>query len=273
MPIVQIPGTPQILTTSPSVSIVGSYGMDADADILIRAMTTTPTGARQALINSTILSLKSFGIWTLLDEIWFLAAASSQAGLLGWKRYKDCTNTSMTFTTDRGFAGDGTTKYLSTGFNPSTNGVNFIQDNHSWGVYSRTNTQDAGTDMGCINTRLCQLLLRTASNLGTVQASITSGSLAPSVADSLGLNVARRSGPAAQQMYKAGASIGSNTSVSGALPNATFIVGGRDNAGTIEAFTARQYAAAFVGSGMTVQNQADLYTVIQAYMTSVGANV
>jgi hypothetical protein len=58
-----------------------------------------------------------------------------------------------TFTADGGYAGNGTSTFLNTNFNPSTNGVAVTQNSNSIGVYlgnSRA-ANGAATDMGCDN--------------------------------------------------------------------------------------------------------------------------
>jgi len=262
---------PQLLLMTESV---GALPLDSDAVSLIALMSSAPDATRQSWINWVIQRLKDEGIWAKLDELWIYAAHTSQAALLGWKQYKNCTAVgSIPFTTDRGFQRDSGTKYIQTNYNPLSHGVNFTQNDCSFGVYSRTNTTDANVDMGCINVRLCQIQAMNASNNGIGQVNITSGSLSVAVANSLGWYVARRTASAAEQLFKNGGQIVSNTSTSGASPSANFIVGGRDNVGTIEAFTTRQYAAAMVGKSLTAAEQLTLYTIIQAYMTAVGAQV
>ena len=89
------PGGARTYVVGSGVEVVqaggGGGGSDADAAALIAAMSPAPDGTRQMLINDTIVALKAAGIWDELDELWLTAAHAEQAGLLGWKRYKDLT--------------------------------------------------------------------------------------------------------------------------------------------------------------------------------------
>lgn len=253
----------------------GGAAFDVDAAILIAAMTTPPDATRQALINTTILSLKSKGIWALLDECWFLAAATSQAALLGWKRYKNLSAVnSPTFTADRGYAGDGASSYLNTGYVPATNGVQYQQDSASLGSYSRTDSSGAANDIGVRHSsasRQARLQTRNGSTLLYAANQDTASSVTN--ASSLGLFAIRRSGASALAVFRNGSSIATDTAASSTPPAFAIYIGAVNTGGSQSLFSARQLAFAFVGASLTDQQMSDLYAIVQAYMTGVGANV
>lgn len=110
---------------------------------LLTRFTTNATGARCVIIDDTIRQLKAAGVWGKLDCFYMLAAAASDQALLNWKGTSfSCTvGGTITFTADRGYAGNGTDGRLDTGFNPTTAPTPFYGLNSaSIGVYSRTNT-------------------------------------------------------------------------------------------------------------------------------------
>jgi hypothetical protein len=87
------------------------------------------------------------------------------------------------------------------------------------------------------------------------------------VAKSSGLFVSTRTDAAGQSLYINGASIASHAGASIGLPNVPVWVGG------INFFANRTdipCGFASIGSGLTAQNNADLYTVVQAYQTALG---
>lgn len=93
---------------------------------LLSAMTTEPDDTRKTLIDTTIKALKTAGIWAKLDTLYFLAAHNAQAARLNWKSPGTFTLSpvnSPTFTTDTGYASDGSTSYLNSGYIPNTHGV------------------------------------------------------------------------------------------------------------------------------------------------------
>lgn len=114
---------------------------NAEAETLVAAMTMPPNGARRALIDTFVGALKTAGVWSKIDVMWVLAAHDEQAGRLNWKSPGSFTLTAVnavTFTVDRGFAGNGSSSYLDTGWARLINGTGFTQDAAHISVYQRT---------------------------------------------------------------------------------------------------------------------------------------
>lgn len=248
---------------------------DAAASTLFAAMSVQPDSTRKALINTTILALKSAGIWMLLDECWFLAAHDAQTSLLGWKRYKNCSAVnSPAFTADRGYTSDGATSYLDTAFSPASHGINFALNSSSLGVYIRTQSGAGANlvDIGITNANTAYVAAWNASgNTITRINEATDTSVANT--NTTGLLVGRRTASNATSIYRNGSSIVTGAISSVALPSGNIYICCRNQVGTAALFTQRQYAFAFVAASLSAQQQADLYTIVQAYMTGVGANV
>lgn len=252
---------------------------DPAAEVLFAAMSVQPDSTRRQVINTAISSLKNEGIWSLLDELWFLAAHDAQAARLGWKRYRDITLISTpTFTTDRGYAGNGSTTGLNTNYVPSTDGVNYTLNDASYGVYSRTNNAANVRDIGArtaSNNRQSNIIARWTDNrfypkTNTNLASTHTGAI---VSDSLGLFTARRTSSTAATGWKNGVNVYTGSFSSSNVPEYAFYICGTNNAGTLTTPTTRQYAFAYVGASLSTSQQLSLYNIVQAYMTSVGANV
>lgn len=252
---------------------------DADAVTLFAAMEVQPDDTRKLLISNTIAALKSAGIWDELDEMWMMAAHHSQAALLGWKRYRDLTAVNApTFEADRGYAGDGATSYLDTGYVPSADGINYQLNDASFGVYSRTNlTGNALFDIGAYGSGIANIAqIRALSAAGITDAWINqsgSNQVSSSPGTSTGLTVGRRTDSNETQIFRNGAVLGSNTTVSTSRTVYPLYICARCADGNPGGFTARQYAFAFVGGAMTTDQQSDLYDIVQDYLTAIGANV
>ncbi len=111
----------------------------------------TVTEARGKLINTVIYGLFVDGIYAKLDRLWLYAGENAASALLNivthiaWV-YEAATNSgSTTFTTDRGFTGNGSNMYIDSGFNPTTASSPFyVQDSAC--IFGWTNT--TGTDSG-----------------------------------------------------------------------------------------------------------------------------
>lgn len=250
-----------------------SPSIDFDSKNWLNYVTVKPDGQRLGIIDGIIKALKGTGIWFKFDALWFLAAHDSQAACLNWKNPATYTLTpvnSPIFTIDRGYQGNGTSSYLNTNFNFNTNGVNFTLNNASLGVYSRTNlAQNNRVDIGVADTLLQG---RTGSNVSAIRVNQSNADGA-SVSDSLGLMTPQRNTSNELVYYKNGVLVTTISRVSSIVPNYNCYIGARNNLGVADSFSTRQIAMAFIGGVLTSTQHAQLYTIVQRYMTYLGANV
>ena len=121
------------------------YILDADyASVLARGTTlgyTLPDATLQVKQNATVLSLKSAGIWSKLDVLYFFATNNSNMATLNFKAPSSHQVTlvnSPSFTASQGFKGNASTSYLNTNFNPATSGVQYTLNNASRFIYLKT---------------------------------------------------------------------------------------------------------------------------------------
>lgn len=254
---------------SPGAGII----YDADAQLLFDRMTTAPDVTRKGLINDMILGLKADGDWTRLDVLVVLAAADSQAALLDWKDLSDGAEVSApTFETDRGYTSDGSTSYINSQFNPSTDAVKYIQNNASYGVYGRDNKNETGILAGLIisNFNGSFYFPRLSNNFsGRINSN---NSLVLANTDSRGLSSVQRQNSTLKRSRMNGVNLGSNTDNSVSPANGEFYILCRNKLGTgAETFSTIQGALYFFGSGLL--NHLNVYNRIQTYMIGVGANV
>lgn len=242
---------------------------------LLSRFTTKPTPARTELINSLVKQLKVSGIWTKLDALYLMAAADAQAAQRNWiaDAYNLTPVSSPTFTADRGYAGDGISSYLRTGFVPSTAAGEFALNSAHLGAWSRTDNQSNGALIGArvsFASKNSSIIPRDASNLSYVAVNFA-GAGSYTVANSLGHFVANRSGASAQQGYQNGVSGTSTSAASDAITDLEVYGLALNQAGSAAARTNRQVAAMHIGGSLTAQNVADLYAALTTYMQGVGA--
>jgi hypothetical protein len=125
------------LSWAGDTDIVGGVGFDADYQAVLDYATTQgftlPSAGQQILQNQLVVDLKDAGVWSKLDTFAnFATDGDSDFALIDWVRLTDYTAVnSPTFTTNQGFAGDGTSSYINTNFNPETSGVNYQLNNAS----------------------------------------------------------------------------------------------------------------------------------------------
>ena len=254
---------------------------NAEAATLVAAMSSAPDDTRKGQIDTCIGAIKTAGVWSKLDCLWIRAAHDSQAALLDWKRLSDSTAVnSPTFTTDRGFTGDGSTSYINTNFTPSTDGVNYIQDSASMGAYlnAGTDTAVSGPNSIGVITVSHQARIepwRSATPGSTVRSRVNTltATTVGTVTTRFGLTAINRSGGSAEQVYRNGSSIGTSAVASTGLCNIDVYELGYNNAGALGGAHDNRCAASFVGGSLTSTENADLFTAIEAYLDAVGAGV
>lgn len=261
---------------SPLAISVRGRGITDETRALLARMTVPPSEARARDIDACIRSLKTAGVWPKLECLYFPAAHDAQAAQRNW--IADSYNLSLvnapTFTTDRGYAGDGSTSYLNTGWNPSTSALS-SQNSGSLAQYLNGGTDTANSSvisMGCYNgsnsawsvvprhgTDVCQLAVNTVS-VSTIGSTTRMGFI--------GLS---RTGASANNVRRDAATT-TSTAASAAPPNYPIFLGCRNNANTPGAFSNNRFAMAAFGAGLTSTELGALYTATLTYLTAIGAN-
>lgn len=228
-----------------------------------------PTAQRKATINTLIKSLQDAGIWDLLDVMWVLAAHSPEASLLNWKSPGTFTGVpanTPTWQADRGYTGNGTTSRIDTTWTPSTNAVNFVQDNASLGLWVNSDVSGSGFDFGSQATHQARINSRNASNLVSYLVNDQTADDVPGASTSVGFVHVMRTSATALSVFKNGVSLGSDTRTSTGLPsNSLWIC-----AANASPFSTRQVSFASAGASLSGR-EAAFYAAVLAYMQAVGA--
>jgi len=275
------------------VAILGA-NLDPDAARWIatvgQANVSQPRGR---LISDTICELKAANVWGDLDFLPVLAAENAASALVDWRARKtmsvQTTDVALpAFTVDRGYAFDGLSNYISTGFVPSTDCVAATGTSFMLGVYERTNfSASTARAMGAqsTTTRTALIIPRNSTNF---QASLNAANavFGTGLTDSRGLSVAAATivvdggGPGVNTGTGAGykngvaAATPSLTTPGSALVNTALFMGAYNNAGSPAALRASTLGYGLFGrNGWTATQHASFYNVMQRYMTRLGASV
>ncbi len=248
---------------------VGAAGLDRaidlDAAAYASAMTVAPSASRVALFDAFLRAIKAGGLWTRLDVLYLLAAHDEQAGrvnLIAPGSHTCTAVNSPSFVADRGFAGDGSTSYLSTGLNPSLGGTRFALNDAVLFVWSLTDLNASAAEIG---TRTSTRLLARSSGSLAARAN-TSTTTTVAVADSLGLVGWSRRSAAGHDFFRGGTVVASPTQASGAISNDAIRIGAAGST-----YSARRLAVAGAGAGLDSSQIAALASACEAYLDAVGA--
>lgn len=246
-----------------------SYSPEAIA--LFARMTTQPDDAQKTRINNFIVGWIATGKWATDDAIWLHAAHDSQAALLNLKPNPayDCSPVNgPTFRAFGGFMPDGSSSYLSTGFNPATAVSPFhTQNNGSLWVRSNTDNTGAGSLAGFFDGTKGTTINPRNGTAAQIRLSCTfsiSGTLDPVTA--VGMTVANRRDALTSQVYRDGALRASLSAASITVANGIYRLGSISNSSFRNCeFSAGGIGAAFVDDAQ----EAACAAVLNAYLQSL----
>jgi hypothetical protein len=279
------------------ISIANSLGLnsrssssvDPDAQAFITAAgITDPT--QQTAINSLVVNLKANGLWTKMNAIYPFVGGTSSTHKWNLKDPRDLDAAYRLV-----FSGGWT--HSSTGATP--NGVNAYADTFlipsavlnyaSLSYYSRTSTAEIGTgDANGIvvgvrsdNTTANNALnLRVKSNptnnndfFYSRTGSATNNSVR--IVDSSGLGLFSGALDAtSSKIYRNGINLGGSLlSFSRNTPNLSIYIGALNNKGFGGEYSLKEGAFAHIGDTLNGTEMANLYTVVQAFQTTLGRQV
>jgi len=256
---------------------------DADAQAYFDAMSTPLSTDYQDRINTFVLMVKdSLSLTNLSDKfdvIYLLANETSEAGLKNLvKRSSDATigAETVTFTADEGFAGDGVGGYINTNYNANSDGVNYILNDASFGIYSRTNSQSTVIDIGGRATDATAdaiwIVLRYTNDsfYGSLNNAIALNSAVPT---SAGFGLMSRAASDNAVYYFNGGSIISNSDPAVSIFDGDIFICTENRGGSPVGYTSRQYAFAFMGAGLDAVEARKLNNCIEWYMDDLGTGV
>jgi hypothetical protein len=259
-------GSPAALRDA--VSVVAGVSYDIDAAAIFAAFSIAPTLARRAVINAYVVGLKADGIWPLLDILYLMAAADSQAGTINWKSpgaFGLIGVNSPSFTADRGYTGNGTSSRLRTQYTPSINGVNYVQDNASAWLYLLTNPSSGSPDLGSTTAPRAVITGNNAGN-GSADINNAAGQSISFANTAPGLIGIQRRGSTDRRVFLNGAQVATSAVAStGPASQEQWVCGANATA-----FSTRQQAVAAWGASLSGR-EAAFYSRTLAYLQAIGA--
>jgi hypothetical protein len=257
-----------------SHGLIASSILQVDPDWLayynrVIAAGGTLSTTEQNATKTLVADLKSAGIWSAMKAIYPMVGASAAACAQNLKS----SSFTGTFTSGWTFAStgvtpNGTSAYMSMGFNPRTQLAN---NNGHFSYYSRTNSAAGNKyEIGCYDATFGNgLLVRHSSNIfyavyGGYTDTTTNN-------DSSGFYVTNRNSLTNTTGFKNGSKVIDTVSV-GNTANKDILIGA-ENSSSITGFTDRQCAFASIGDGLTDTQASNFYTAVQAFQTTLARNV
>lgn len=249
-------------------------GFDPDAQAFITAAAITdPT--QQNAINTLVVSLKGYSIWTKFKAIYPIVGGSASSHKYNLKDPRDLDAAfRLNFATgwthsSTGMTPNGTSAFADTKLTPSTD-LNL--NSHSFGIYSRTNNTSGTQVYGSFLTGLNYFLQNNITAANFVSGGL-SNILSYTANPTTSLLMLSRTSSTLSKAFRANVSLGTNTNLIPGLPNLSFYLGARSDLAGAALYSVHQLAFAFLGDGLTDAEASNLYTAVQAYQTTLGRQV
>ena len=247
-------------------SVAPGPGFSAEALAFFARLATQPTAPRKTQYATLIDALVAGGVWAKLDTLYVFAAVDQATALtnLVQSSYGATATGAPTFTGDQGFTG-AASKYLDTGFNPTTAGSPKLTQN-SANLFVWSGTVAAQTNAAISYNAAAGLLmiLRYTNDTSIYRIHNASG-LTPVNTDGSGLFVGSRTSSVATTCYRNGAqAVTSGSHPSAVLQNST--ISFFKSSSTY--YTGLLYCGGF-GSGLTAGEVTTLYNALHVYLQAV----
>lgn len=243
---------------------------DGDAWNLCRAMTTPPTAARAALIQTTIASLKSHGIWAKLACLQVYAAANQAQAVVDWLTPTRIAveHGSLTFTADRGYTGDASAAYVDTLLDPNVTSPYALNDAHlgGWCLGGTDSTTSYLYGQGGGSSARRWLIPNQGTGIIQSRCNAASTGQMVGLTGNAGFYLESRTGSATNAIYKNGAKQIGLTVASSSITDDVVTI-----CRQASTYSDRQCAMFTAGSGLIDQNVTDFYNDMLYYMQQVGA--
>jgi hypothetical protein len=252
--------------------ITSGTSFDPDATAFFNRVTAAGgslTATEQTAVNTLVLDLKGFSLWTPTIAIYPMvgSSAASCAQNLKSASFTGSFTSGWTFAST-GATPNGVSAYMDTFCAPI---ANLLQNNTHISYYSRTNNAgNAKVEMGISAPNALFIVPRydIGSNcyraVNSTQTSPTAG-----VINTAAFFQANRITSTQAILYRNNTAIFTDALNSTGLSNVYIYVGAYNGGG----YTDRQCAYASIGQGMTSTEQGNYYTAIQAFQTILSRQV
>lgn len=244
---------------------------------VLDAMTTDPTGDTLTWQEDLIYGLDTCGAADTLDFFYVFATTNNGDGeaLINWLNPGtfDADNPTATAWTKRqGYTGNATDDYISTNYNPYSDGINWEQHDASIGVFTLATNSGSEWEIGGEGSNGYGSQILQYYGGGVMYGCLNRSSGAQtSHTNSIGLyHAVRREGNIVYN-YKNGSLLGSDSYTTYGVTNGELYVLAYNDNGSATGFSDNTIAIAFGGGSMSDTQIASVYALINTYLTNIGA--
>lgn len=246
----------------------------AEYQTVYDSFTTKPSNAIAEQQNLRVQTQVDAGTWAKKDIDYVFGAHTNDNGeaLTNWFNpgtFDAVLINAPAFVAFEGFTGDGATTNINTTWTPSTDGINYVQDSASVGVYVRNDASSTNV-VGCESGGVWVNIAPDSAGMASTRVnSATAGSVA--VADSLGMYITSRLDSTDTDLYKNKVKIKDDSTASTGVPPVEMYFLGTNRASDQRSIY--QVALGYAGAGFTQANVDDETDANEVYMDFSGKGV
>jgi hypothetical protein len=237
---------------------------------------TNPT--QKTAVNQLVLDLKSNSIWSKMLAFYPMVGGTATTHKYNLKDPRDLDAAfRLTFSggwthSSTGALPNGTNGYANTFLSPLSN---LSTNSESFGFYGGTSVAagSAKQPIGCTDTATYDIIgPREAGDSAIFILQNNGVQITVSNASTLGFIFGTRNGASSSIVSIRGTKT-TNGAGSNTRHNYPFFIGARNQSGTAAQYSPIEHRLSFVGNGLTSGDCDNLYTLVQAYQTTLGRNV
>ena len=253
--------------------------LDPDAQAFITAAgITNPT--QQTAINTLVISLKGYGIWTKMKAIYPFVGGTATTHKWNLKNPLD-TNAAFRLSfvggwthSANGAQPNGVNSYANTFLIPNNTLTN--TSNH-YSFYSRTSILQAATEVGAYTPLAHHAIMLYRSDLSRkafINGTYPTYAILVNNTNTLGFQIGTRTTSNSMKLFWNNSLIGTNTTNSTlGLPLKNVYISALNNDGAAVELSTKQAAFSSIGDGLTDTEAANFYTAVQTFQTTLGRQV
>jgi hypothetical protein len=256
-----------------ATDISGAPTTDPDAQAFITAAAITdPT--QQAAINTLVVDLKGYSIWTKFDAIYPMVGGLATAHSYN---LRNTANFQLTFSggwthSSTGAKPNGTNAFANTNYKRFVNGT---QNSGHLSYYSRTNATASQIEIGAVGTGNTYDLLQIRTSGTTYYFINNNPAYITSAADSdsRAFYIANRQASNDIDGWRSGTKVVNDTGLSASPPNFNCYLGALNNQGATSNYSTKECAFSTIGQGLTDTEATNFYTAVQAFQTTLNRQI
>lgn len=258
-------------------------GFSPQAQQFFARLPTQPNAATKACYNTAINSIVASGAWTLLDFYHLYSGTPTQADALVnlvQSNYGGIIHGSMTWSTNGGFTGDGSTGYIDTQFIPGTVGANYQLASANIGVAIQTNRTSTAFVAAIGTTFADNTTSAIWANVDFGAGAVTAGMVNFQDTTTNDVTSTTAKGIWSANVLSNVISLWQNAAIGSSKPVAflagtssvSFLVGAIGNGASPFAFSTDQISAVWVGAGLTSVQIATVSNATNTFFACTAGN-